>query len=195
MTKATLRIQFHSFWLAGTGAARGRDVDVVCHRDADGFPAMAMSQVKGQLRETAERLASIGAAGWLQDIVEQLFGYRSSAAAGAIDHRHQAGALAFRGEAKLEAAARAAMGPDERAKLFRRLAATKINPLGVAEDKTLRAIEAVVPLELVGIIEIEGEAPANWVELIEAACAATLAFGKLKADGYGRAIASLEGPR
>lgn len=189
MTTAKLKIQFHSYWLAGTGTARGRDVDAVCYRDREGFPAMPMTQVKGQLRETAERLAKMGSAGWSPDLVERLFGYRSAGAPEVTDRKHRTSALAFRGEARLADSARAAMGPDERTKLFRRLAATKINPLGVAEDKTLRAIEAAVPLELFGFVEVVGETPPDWELLIDAACAATTVFGKLKNDGYGRAIA------
>ncbi len=192
MTGAVLTIRFHSLWLAGTGAAQGRHADAICHRDADHFPAMAMSQIKGQLRETAERLATFGAGGWTAELVTKTFGYRSTAPVGTIDRGHGAGALAFRGDARIPAPARAAianMTKEQRPHLFRRVAATKINDLGVAEDKTLRAIEAAVPLELIGRIEVVDAAPAAWVELLDAAAAATLAFGKLKADGYGRAAA------
>jgi len=191
---ARLTIQFHGFWLAGTGAARGRDVDSVCHRDEDGYPAMPMSQIKGQLRESGERLAALGAANWTSDLVTELFGYRSREERGVTDPKFAAGRLAFRGAARLADDARAALSVEQRPMLFRRLAATKINSMGVAEDKTLRAIEAAVPLELFGRIDwIDAEQPlVDWIALMDAACAATLAFGKLKSDGYGRATAKVE---
>jgi hypothetical protein len=217
-TVATLRIRFTSFWVAGTGASHGRHVDVVTHRDRLRLPAMPMTQVKGQLRETAERLAAGGHAGWTGARVVDLFGTRSGAqlnpqgqpAGGGpatvarrsrtvaqtdpLGHNDtQSGTLAFQGEARLPEDVRAHLSNDETlARLFRRIAATRIDENGVAQDKTLRAIEAVVPLTLEGTVTWIGAPPpaADWVVRLDQLCAATLAFGKLKADGYGRAIAA-----
>src|SRR5262249_15433855 len=128
--------------------------------------------------------------------VEELFGPRvkdDAADAG----RSRRGWVAFRGEARLPAAARDFFNREQnrgaRKLLFRRIAATRIDARGVAEDKTLRAVEAVVPLTLEAQLEWIGADPPpyDWVALLDAACAATLSFGKLKADGYGRAIASI----
>lgn len=187
---ATLRIRFTGFWVAGTGASRGRHLDVVTHRDRLDLPAMPMTQVKGQLRETAERL------GWTVTEVADLFGSRAAARPdplSALGHNDtQSGKLAFRGEARLPEAVRPAFSDKRtRALLFRRIAATQIDGNGVAADQTLRAIEAVVPLTLEGtVIWIGAAAPApGWIDRLDELCAATIAFGKLKADGYGRAIA------
>jgi hypothetical protein len=194
---ARLRIEFTSFWLSGTGTARGRHLDDVTHRDRDKYPAMPMTQVKGQLRETAERLACANYAGWNEDRLVQLFGTRTRPGDASAADTGQ-GVLAFRGEARLSEALRAALdakGHDAgRKRLFCRIAATRIGRLGAAEDKTLRAVEAVVPVVLDGRVEWIDQAPPgfDWVELLDSACAATLAFGKLKADGYGRAIATVE---
>nr|WP_294555149.1 RAMP superfamily CRISPR-associated protein [uncultured Rhodopila sp.] len=191
---AKLHIHFTSFWVSGTGASRGRHVDVVTHRDRFELPAMPMTQVKGQLRETAMRLASGGHAGWSEARVCELFGSRTEPRADQLPRVDTiAGCVAFHGEARLPDAVRSVLRDDEasRARLFRRLAATRINENGVARDKTLRAIEAAVPMTLEAKISWIGAAspPADWVGWLDQACAATLAFGKLKADGYGRAIA------
>lgn len=197
--QAIIRIQFTGFWLPGTGASRGRHSDEVAHRDRDGWPAMPMSQVKGQLRETAERLADGRCAGWTHDRIEVLFGGRATS-----DERPRAGdrqgALSFQGDARLLAATRRALRDDptlQTHRLVRRVAATRIGTLGVADDKTLRAVEAVVPATLEGMIAWIDAGPPDpgWATLLDAACAATLAFGKLKADGYGRATASLHWER
>lgn len=193
-TQAVLRIAFTSYWVAGTGAAGGRHVDAVTYRDRLGLPAMPMTQVKGQLRETAERLANGQLGGWTMERVEAFFGSRpKQAAAGPGSAETRRGRLSFQGEARLPAAVQAALDQDTsgRERLFRRLAATKINADGVAEDKTLRAIEAAVPLVVEGIVAWIGDTPpaADWIGHMDMVCAATLAFGKLKADGYGRAIA------
>jgi hypothetical protein len=195
-TSARLRIEFTSYWLSGTGTARGRHLDDVCHRDRDGLPAMPMTQVKGQLRETAKRLAARRIGGWSEGHIENLFGSRTRPGERSPDATRQ-GALSFPGEARLSVEAIAFLkeeGRDAMRCLFRRIAGTKIDELGAAEDRTLRAVEAAVPVTLHGKVEwISKELPdPDWVARLDAACAATLAFGKLKADGYGRAIATLE---
>jgi hypothetical protein len=204
MTRAALlSIRFTSYWLSGTGTAQGRRLNAVTYRDRDGCPAMPMTQVKGQLRETAERLARGGDAGWNAQLVELLFGSRAAGGGdirelGVADTRSVQGALGFRGDARLSATLcevlRGEEGKPSRLLLFRRLAATRIDDRGVAEDKSLRAVEAVVPVTLEGQVELILDLPQDidWVRLLDAACAATLAFGKLKADGYGRAIAMVE---
>ena len=191
--KVRIEIAFTGYWIAGTGLARGRDVDVVTHRDRDDLPALPMTQVKGQLRETAERLAAGGAGGWTADLVTDLFGPASQAeGAGG-----RGGALAFRGEARLAEPARAWLAAEDqkgvRAGLFRRLAATAIGDRGAAIDHSLRSVEAAVPVTLEGDVEWVGDAPPapGWVKALDLACAATVAFGKLKADGYGRALAQV----
>ena len=191
---AVLTLSFRSWWLSGTGGGRGRHVDAVCHRDAAGLPAIPMSQVKGTLRETAERLADGGRAGWSDDLVQRLFGARPEVSGGSSE-----GAVAFQGDAEIPASDRGGLaGIDPRARrrrevLYRRIASTRIDERGAATDRTLRYFEAAAPVRLIGRLEwIAADPPdPDWIALLDAACAATLAFGKLKADGYGAAIASI----
>ena len=183
---AHLMVEFRSWWLAGTGGGRGRHLDAVCHRDADGLPAMPMSQIKGTLRETAKRLAAGELAGWTNERVDDVFGSES-----------KAGAVAFLGDAEIPQKDRKGLtGPSNREKrtaLFRRIAATQIDELGTAEDRTLRYVEAAAPVTLCGTLDwIAAEEPEfDWMALLDAACVATVAFGKLKLDGYGAAVASV----
>ena len=191
---AVLRLAFRSWWLSGTGGGRGRHLDAVCHRDADGLPAMPMSQVKGTLRETAQRLADAGRAGWCDAVVNRLFGARTEGGATSFD-----GAVAFLGDAEMSATDReglVGLEPEARrcrGTLYRRIAATSVDDLGVAADRSLRYVEAAKPVNLSGRLEwIAADPPdCEWIALLDAACAATLAFGKLKLDGYGAAIASV----
>jgi hypothetical protein len=184
--EARIIITFTDWWLSGTGRAGSGDIDAVPHCDRFGCPALPMTQVKGQLRESAKRLAAAHAGGWTADLVSALFGHGGTDAA----------ALAFRGDATLDAETVHwfARHRDARSQLTRRRSATSINRLGVAADDTLRRIEAAVPLTLTGIIVWDGAgAPRpDWIGLLDQACAATLAFGKLKTDGYGRATACCE---
>lgn len=182
--EAVITITFTDWWLSGTGRAGSGDVDAVPHRDRFGCPALPMTQVKGQLRESAVRLVEAGTGGWTESLLFDLFGGEDD----------DPGALAFRGDATIEhATARwLAAHPAAREQLTRRRASTRIGPFGVAADDMLRRIEAAVPLTLAGRVSwIGGVAPmGDWVVLLDQACSATLAFGKLKTDGYGRAIAA-----
>jgi hypothetical protein len=191
-TRVTVTLAFTGYWIAGTGMARGRDSDVVTYRDRQSLPAMPMTQVKGQLRETAQRLAAGGVGPWSEPgLVTRLFGGRGEGDDPGLGGGPDA-ALAFRGEARLPSDLRAWLVDNDRgAELFVRLAATAIGERGAAVDHTLRAVEAVVPLTLEGKVEwIAADPPlAHWTQALDLACAATLAFGKLKADGYGRVIA------
>lgn len=188
MSRATIIIRFTSYWLSGTGRAGSGDVDAVAHRDRFGCPALPMSQVKGQLRETAERLARIEDSAWTNDLVQGLFGTRP---VDSTDHRRSTAArLFFRGDATISEARWFQTQPMARAQLFRRIASTRIGPNGAAVNKTLRAIEAAVPMTVCGLVICpEEDCTVDWVGLLDTACAATLAFGRQKNDGFGRAIA------
>lgn len=180
-----LTIEFTGYWIAGEGKG-GAGLDDVTYRDAQGCPAMPMTQVKGQLRETAGRL-------WSAKDVGDLFG---NGAAEVDDGRSP---LAFRGEAKLADPVRRWFGTKEgqqaREQLFRTIAATRIDENGVAAGRSLRRIEVAVPMRLVGTVSWRGrrEPQEDWVRRLDRVCAATLAFGKGKNDGLGRAIARCTG--
>lgn len=191
---AWITIAFSDWWLSGTGAAGIGDVDAVPHVDRHGCPAMPMSQVKGQLRETAGRLVDAGADGWTEDVLFTLFGRRGQ------NSNSEAGVLAFRGDATLDASAARwfAWHPIEAKFLTHRISSTAIGRKGAALDQSLRAVEAAVPMTIRGTVvslvhskptTLLGAVIEDWVALLDQTCAATVSFGKLKADGYGRAIA------
>lgn len=178
--RAVITLELSSYWLASTGAAGSGLADAPAYRDADGCPALPMTMVRGQLRDTA-----LSVHGELSGDLKTLFGKE--------DHT---GALRFIGEARLPEGERAwfRAHPEARAQLFRRLPSTKINLRGVAEDKTLRSIEACVPLTLNGEVELDlasGVAiETNWTDLLDQLCAATLFIGREKTNGLGRVIAT-----
>lgn len=198
--RARIVIDFTNFWVAGTGGGAGRAADVRCHRDRRGLPAIPMSQVKGTLRETAERLARAGATVTakgkqvaIADAFVTLFGGREADAASAP------GALRMSDDAGLDPElakdfldpTTGKADPAKAAALFVRHMTTAISEAGVADDMTLRTIEAVVPLPVAGLFEWIAPAPPDfdWVAVLDAIAAATPAFGKQKADGYGQALA------
>ena len=189
--RAVLTIKFRSWWLSGTGGGRGRLLDAACYRDADNLPAMPMSQVKGTLRETAERLAKARRAGWNDDLVKRIFGSRSDETG-----RSAPGAVSFFGDAAISENDRIGLVGKAACKrpeaLYQRIASTAVGERGAAKDRTLRYVEAAVPITLEGRLEwTDGSPDSDWIALLDAAAAATVAFGKLKADGYGTALANV----
>jgi hypothetical protein len=182
---AEITIRFTSWWQGGTGAAGGRDTDMAAYKDDDGCPALPMTQVKGTVRDIAANFD-------LLTIEDEIlyFGERTQRDA---DHAEGA-AIRFAGEARLLAAERAFFkaNPAARAQLFSDIASTAIDAArGTALTDSLRRAEIVVPLTLTARVEWVQEAPPDdWIERLNAICAFTPAFGKLKNDGFGRAIAS-----
>lgn len=190
---ATIRMEFQGYWLAGTGGGRGRHLDAACYRDADGLPAMPMSQIKGRLRETAVALARAGDLDWTPARVVDLLGWRADEelSESVTDAPVQA-ALAFDEDARIADNLRPWCVAN-RETLFKRLAATKVGETETAEDRTLRAIEVAVPLSLEGQVRWQqsGEPTVgNWIDLLDRLCAATISFGKNKLDGLGLALAA-----
>jgi CRISPR-associated protein Csx10 len=214
-------ISFRSDWLASTGGTGSGDLDEVVQRGSNGLPVLPMSSLRGVLRESAGRLAAIGAGGWSEAAVEILFGKRSNQEPGqqeqdgatekpyAGEKEQDPGVLLFPGDARLRPAERAAFaaeqGREARNALFARLQSTAIDPdTGTAAARTLRAAETAVPMTLEGKIlldrtrietlgqEAASAIPKNWVELLDAAAAWTLALGKGKADGLGRVTIAIE---
>lgn len=182
--EARLTIAFTSWWLGGTGRSGDHGYDMIAYRDSAGCPALPMSQIKGLLRDTA---AGFG----LLDADHELL-------LGKVEQSGEtiAAALRFAGDAAMDPADRAyfASDPAARAALFGVIRATAINDRGVARDESLRETEVAVPVTLTGRLHWIGTAPPQpgWVDAIDRLCALTPAFGKLRNDGIGRAIARCE---
>lgn len=185
--RALLSIHFLDWWHAGTGHSGMADADMICLRDRFGCPALPLTQVKGTLRETADRF-------WYPAEVIRYFG-ESTKRDDPSDDAGQ-GAIRFSGLMTIEPAEAAwfALHEEERGQLFGLLYSTAVEEhTGTAKARSLRQIEAAIPITLMAEISLTGHAPdTDWIMRINQLCALTPAFGKLKNDGYGRAIASCE---
>lgn len=186
--RALLRIRFLDWWHAGTGRSGAADADMIALRDEFGCPALPMTQAKGTLRETADRF-------WSAEDVNRYFGESSRPAlVGAVPRENVTqGGIRFSGLMTIPQpeAAWFAANQEERAQLFEPLYSTAIDEqTGTAKARSLRQIEAAVPLTLSAEISLrEGSFIEGWVAALNELCALTPAFGKLKNDGFGRAIA------
>lgn len=175
---AIVEIQFLDWWIAGTGGSGEGDTDMELTRDAEGCPALPGTQVKGTLRDTANAFGLLNAA------MSEWLGQEGNAQA----------ELRFGALARLPDEDRAifAREPEARAALFGLFRATAIHEAnGLARTETLRSARVAVPMTVTLRLDWigNGDPPDTWIEALDRVLALTPAFGKLKNDGMGRAVA------
>lgn len=147
-----IEIDIRGYWHPGTGRAGGEDTDAVIDRDEAGLPLLRGRHIKGLMRETAERMRDDWKVpGWNDATINLLFGREAWEA----DEKREAqlsapGCIQF-GNARLPAAviARAKRDASVASRFVVRLASTRIDfETGAAKNKTLRSMEAAIPLKL-----------------------------------------------
>jgi len=122
------KIQFFDFWHLGSGLSAGASLDALVVKNEFALPYVPAKTVKGLLKEMFELMACN-----LEDSVEYISNASLDEASSLYLSNNQ----------------------DIREKLFDKVTSTKINAEGIAEDKTLREIEVVIPLTLHGHIECQ----------------------------------------
>ncbi len=135
------KITFYDFWHLSSGVSAGPTMDSLVVKDSDGLPYVPGKTIKGLTREMAEIVDS--------EKAKSLFGQEGSMMGSA-----------YFSNATLDDATSAyiAENPTLKKHLFDKISSTKIGKDGIAEDKSLREIEVVVPMSLSGTIECEDEA-------------------------------------
>lgn len=160
-----LGFNFKNYWHAGTGITGGNHLDAIVQKDSDGLPMLNGRHIKGLLRQVVRLNEGWGA---FSDICKPqadrpdaerdhfwetlLFGSRNQE--DSSDETHSG--LIYVSDARLskqEASYISNNGLNQY--LYKTLFNTKINENGVAEDKTLRAIEVAVPMLLTAELEID----------------------------------------
>jgi len=135
------KITFYDFWHLSSGVSAGASLDSLVVKDSDGLPYVPAKTLKGLVREMAEILN--------KEKITEIFGDEGSQIA-----------TSYFSNATLDASTAnyLAQNPTLIKHLFDKVTSTKIASNGIAESKTLREIEVVIPLTLVGEIECEDEA-------------------------------------
>jgi len=129
------RITFYDFWHLSSGLSGGVALDSLTVKDTFGLPYVPGKTFKGLVREQVELLD-------LQR-VERIFGAEGSKEGEAYFSNAM---LDEKSVAQLKA------NPQLVKFLYDKITSTKIDSNGVADDKTLREVEVVVPLTLEGEI-------------------------------------------
>jgi len=207
MRAIAVHFDIRSYWHAGTGRGAGPELDAVVFRSAAGLPMLPGRTVRGLLRdglEQAERFGVLPAPSWAaKGPVHWCFGPKEPLR-GTDEPREdfrfvtEPGCLrvesAVLGETpqRTEAWERWASAPDNRAKvehLFRPLASTKVDEHGIAEDKTLRAIEVAVPMKLTSLVT--GPEGQEWPALLRTGARFIRGLGSHRHRGLGRVAVSV----
>jgi len=190
MSTWTLVVDIHGYWHPGTGRGSGFHLDALSHENSRGLPALPGRSLKGLLRDAAERAAAWGWPGLDGDFVVQMFGRRS-------DEAGSSPGLIRLSDAALPETIAGALAADRDlvAGLYRDLFATAMNEYGVALDKSLRGLRAVVPLTLeaeISLLPGQDAAPPDWPERLRRCLPLIRAVGGHRSRGFGRATLSLK---
>ncbi len=186
-SSARVVIDFITPWTAVSVHTQGNQSGFRCHRDHRGLPALPMSQVKGTLRETAERLARAGAHGITSDRIRLLFGGRWKA-----DDSREVNQLAV--VTSLDAVIADEVAADlspQKETLFQSVRCPPLKADRLACARTMRSYEVSIPLVLIGKIYWSATTPADfdWIGFFDRICARTTNLGpkELSSRGFGQA--------
>ena len=156
-------VTFYDFWHLGSGVSAGAQMDSLVVKDENGLPYVPGKTIKGLLRENVEILDASKA--------RDIFGFEGANIASS-----------YFSNATLDEATQEHLNnnPTLKKHLFDKVTSTAIDENGIADDKSLREIEVVVPLTLSGTIECEEK------ELIKQAALMIKQMGLNRNRGLGR---------
>lgn len=157
------KVEFFDFWHLGSGTSAGTSLDSLVVKDENGLPYVPGKTIKGLMKEMVIVIEP--------NLIAKIFGVEGS----------MMGSSYF-SNATLDKATRNHLvgNPILIKHLYNKVTSTKIGLNGVAEDKTLREIEVVVPLTLYGEIETDEE------NLLSDAMAMIKQMGLNRNRGLGR---------
>ena len=158
-----IEIEFFDFWHCGSGSSGGNRTDALVARDNKGLPYIPAKTIKGHIRDIAESLNN-------KDFIDKCFG--------SSDERE--GRCYFS-----NATIKERIEDDLKSYLFTTISSTKIDDNGLADKKSLREIEVVVPLKLYAFIEFEEEVD-EYKELMKQAFRQIKRIGLNRTRGLGR---------
>jgi CRISPR/Cas system CSM-associated protein Csm3 (group 7 of RAMP superfamily) len=176
-----IEIEFFTYWHCGSGSSGGSRVDALVARDNNGLPYIPAKTLKGHIREMAESLGDC-------TFVNECFGGSSNDGKDEKErdicydkkYKGKEGKCYFSNaiiEEKIDKTLSSY--------LFTTISSTKIDDNGLADNKTLREIEVVVPLKLYAFIEFEEDVK-EYKELMRKAFSQVKRIGLNRTRGLGR---------
>lgn len=171
MKSIKYKLEFFSEWHCGSGLSKGADVDALVVKDLQGLPFVPGKTIKGLLREQVAMLIDLrGTEKDMKQQFDETFGVFKS----------QEGTM-FCSNAELLEQSR--ISEELVTFLYRSLSFTAINDDGVADNHSLRKIEAVVPCTLEGTI---GGISDGLYDFVKDGLALIKRMGTHRSRGLGR---------
>jgi len=157
------KVTFYDFWHLSSGTSAGTKLDSLVVKDEFGLPYLPGKTLKGIVRENIELLEPTKA--------KEIFGDEGSNIA-----------KSYFANATIDDDTKEYLKSNKELikHLFDKVTSTKIGEDGIADDKTLREIEVVVPMSLTGFIDTDEE------ELISQALLMIKQIGLNRNRGLGR---------
>lgn len=147
MKNLSYSIEFHSLWHCGSGLSAGADIDTLVIKDDSLLPYVPGKTVKGILREAVEDYAAYMKLN-VDSTINSVFGHLSPKNSDDIIQGD-----AFFTNAELSKDEQNYIKASElQEHLYKAISSTKIDNEGIAEDHSLRRIEATIPCVLYGKI-------------------------------------------
>ena len=164
-----IAIEFFTYWHCGSGSSGGSRVDALVARDSNGLPYIPAKTLKGHIREMAESLDDC-------EFVNECFGGSSDDKDRCYDEKY----MGKEGKCYFSnAIIEESIDKELISYLFTTISSIKIDKNGLADGKSLREIEVVVPLKLYATIEFDEDIKKFKEKMIKA-------FSQVKRIGLNR---------
>lgn len=176
MKTINFSIQFYGYWHIGSGLSGGTKADSLVLKDPNNLPFIPGKTIKGLFKHAADELAALSEKHLSKVEVQKAFG--------SFGYQEENASQLFFSDAQLtlqDATAILSEGLSE--SLYEVMSSTKINEFGIAEDKSLRQMEATVPLILYGSIH---DFVGKYFELLSKSAPMIKYLGLNRNRGLGR---------
>lgn len=183
MSIIKFNITFYSDWHCGSGLAAGADVDSLVVKDKYGLPFVPGKTIKGLVRESVEDYCFFSGKS-VDEKIKEAFGFSDNK-----DNSLQ-GCLFFTNAELPPLERNEIISHNAQQFLYRKIASTKIDDSGIAEDNTLRKMEVVVPCTVEGKIL---DVPDEIKEIIISSFDMIKRLGQNRNRGLGRCRIDIAG--
>lgn len=185
-----LEFQFHSDWAITSGESAGAYADITTMKSADGLPFIPGKSIKGLLRDAFDQAGELC---WPEhdNLLTCLFGEEGADQQGALQ--------CSSAELSSDEKAYFQHNKEQTKFLFRTVHSTKINEqTGSAQEGSLRAMEVVVPMNLMAecgfnqtVLEAHGVTQSKAITALEHVLPLITELGAKRTRGYGQVSVKL----
>lgn len=148
--KINYAITFLSDWHAGSGLGSGADADAVVLKDSSNLPFLPGKTIKGLIKDSLLDIMEVQPQMIPKDFIDAHFGYEEKDENEKV-LRTIPGSMFFSNAELPITEKNEAIGIVSQF-LYRNLASTSINDVGVAKESSLRTMEVCIPLTIEGYI-------------------------------------------